>query len=165
MYISKHFEGVYMETRGYETINDRTSGWGHSDGTQPTADPAAETTDDRLERQYLTREKGVATSNPDNKDRLRGKGGTFVATGGADDGYGVKAWEGSDTAVGTGYDITVSGTNVDQKDTSEEASANRTALALPTSDLVEPGIETVGSIVDRTDGWGHSTGTQTDRKD
>lgn len=156
-----------METRGYETINDRTSGWGPGvDGdAQPDADATPEANATRLARTRVARQVGDPTVTPSTEDRKRGYGGDYDATAGAGD-YGVVDWESSDETVGTDYALEYSGSNTALDDShSEQSVSNRTAKALPTSDLVEPGIETVGSIVDRTSGFGHTDGSQSDRKD
>lgn len=156
------------ETRGYQTINDRTDGWGPGvdEDLQPDADAAKESTATRVARLKVARKSGNAGVTPDTHDRTRGKGGEFDPTDGADGGYDVKDWEGSDATVGTDYDVEYTGSNTNMGTTGTDVLATgRTAKALPTSDLVEPDIETVGSIVDRTSGWGHEDGSQADRKD
>jgi hypothetical protein len=160
------------ETRGYETINDRTDGWGPGVDAeaQPDADASAEAVATRLARLRKARKDAEAGVNSDIADRTEGAGGAFDATAGADDGYGVKAWEESPLDVGANRDLDVAtGSNTALGTSDSEATVTgRTATALPTSDLVPDTyerVETVGSIVDRTEGWGHASGTQNDRKD
>jgi hypothetical protein len=142
-----------METRGYLTINDRTDGWGAGvdENAQPTRDATPEALATRLARDLSARTTGNPTSTPDTDDRSAGYGG---------------AWEEAPVAIGVDYDLEVTGSAVplDSND-ADAASANRSVKAATVSDLVAPGIETVGSIVDRTDGWGHTSGSQSDRKD
>lgn len=145
------------ETRGYETIVDRTDGWGHSEGTNPSADATPEVVADRVDRSLAARKSFKEAVDSSIADR--GLTEQQFADAAADYKNGVFVDEAGDPETGTG-----SNTEHTATDTAALASA-RTSTALPTSDLVEPGIETVGSIVDRTDGWGHEDGTQSDRKD
>ena len=134
------------ETRGYQTINDRTDGWGPGvvENDQPTADATPEAKTTRWGRSRVAR----VSSKPNVTDTAY----NFELTG-------TVATSGSNTALGSSHP--------------EVAVTNRTSTALPTSAVAanrdaladERVDNTVGSIVDRTDGWGHSAGTQNDRKD
>lgn len=193
------------ETRGYQTIKDRTSGWGAGYGPggsgtlgyvdpslQPTADATPETTDERADKQLNTagatvgvgRKQGKPLTPPDNNDRTVGYGGEFTPTGGADNGYRddtVKdIWDDEVAAPATlgsvanpKSDNTFTGTAVEYDETvdSEFLASGRTSTALPTSAVAAHRTEasdelknyTVSSIVDRTSGWGHTSGSQADR--
>ncbi len=194
------------DTIGYQTINDRTSGWGQGYGDpqtgggvgtlgyvdpslQPVADATPEATDDRADRLLNTagatvgigRLQGSPLESPDTQDRSHGFGGVFDPTGGADHGYrddtAEDIWDDENATIGTDSDVTYTGSAVEYDETSDSEfqatdSTGRTAEALPTSDvgphqadLADVAVDyTVGSIVDRTGGWGHNKGSQTDRK-
>lgn len=180
------------DTIGYQTIVDRTDGWGegYGDGgvgtlgyvdpnAQPTADATPETLDERADRLLAARKQGDVSSDPDLTERSKGFGGEFDTTAGADNGYRTSGpdaiWDAESESIGTSKDVTFTGSNTEYDETSDPEFdvTNRTSVALPTSSVaahrtsleVVGNLNTVGSIVDRTDNWGHSAGSQSDRKD
>lgn len=182
------------DTIGAATIVDRVEGWGHTaasdtnrkdnatwgnaaGNTITATDSSKEVTDDRADRLLITRKSGNPTDTPDTDDRSRGLGKTIDTTKGADLGYvAAPKWEAGAVALGVDYDVEYTGSQVEYDETSDSEflASGRTSVALPTSDLVAPAtphnlyahadFDTVGSIVDRSAGWGHNKGSQTDRK-
>lgn len=111
------------ETRGYETINDRTDGWGPGvdEDLVPTEDAEREPIEERVTREVKeyneptgsARPQAVATDTPDLLDREKGAGGDFDTTAGADEGYRTdgpdEVWEDEDLDLGEDYDLTETG--------------------------------------------------------
>ena len=181
------------ETRGYETIVDRTDGWGPGvvAEDQPDADAAKEVVATRVTRVLGARKQGTPGDTPDTDDRTRGYGGTFDPSDGADGGYDVKDWESSDEDLGVDYDVEYTGSNTARTATDTEASisvrsgltttAGRTVDTRATVLISDDTLDASGviddngaarraevqrtSIVDRTDGWGHGDGNSAYRRD
>lgn len=101
-----------VDTRGFQTINDRTDGWGHNvdEDLQPDADAAKQTTSDRVAK--LKKERKVANVgvNPDTHDRSEGIGGVFDPTRGSVNGY-LDASDDEDLDIGEDFEIEVTGSD------------------------------------------------------
>lgn len=155
------------ETRGYETINDRSDGWGPgvNPSIQPIADAPKEATATRAGRQLAARKSFEESPDPAIVDRTVGYGGEFDPTEGSGD-YGVGVAIGDETPVSladpadyangvfvdeNGDPETGTGSNTyNNKDDNDFKSSARTSIK--PSGALDP---TIGSIVDRTYGWGH----------
>lgn len=119
------------DTHGYETINDRTSGWGPEATTPPTADAAKEVVATRVGRAVEAR-ASVAPAD------------------------GVEPTWGTNTAMTTtSTEVSVDNRTKDARDTVnlDDATVAKREEAERTS------------ILDRTSGWGHTSGTFTHRND
>lgn len=155
------------ETRGYETINDRSAGWGPGvdPGAQPIADASKEVTATRAGRLLATRKSFEESPDPAIVDRTVGYGGEFDPTGGSGD-YGVGVAIGDETPVSLADPADyANGVFVDEEGDPETGTGTNTAHTENDSDFkssartstkpsgaLDP---TIGSIVDRTYGWGH----------
>jgi hypothetical protein len=184
-----------VNVSGASSIVDRVEGWGHDDssdsnredngtwtGASITAtDASKESTATRVARNLKARKTFKEASDPAIVDRTVGYGSAFDPTAGAggyvddledetpvslpdaaDYANGVFFDEAGDAEAGTGSNTASSTTDTDA------LASGRTSVALPTSDLTPDAyerVETVGSIVDRTDGWGHSDASTADRED
>jgi hypothetical protein len=99
------------ETRGYQTINDRTDGWGPGvdEELQPDSDAAQESRNSRIGRLKKVRKRAKAGTTPDNLDRTKGAGGEFDTTASADDGYRTDGpgdvWDNESLTLGTDFDL------------------------------------------------------------
>lgn len=128
------------DTRGFETINDRTDGWGPGvdESLQPDADATPESRNARITRLKKVRKKVKADNVPDTNDREKGAGGEFDTTAGADDGYRTDGpsdvWDDESLTVGTDFDLeaeTGSNTTYAAGD-AEVDSSQRASKPLPT---------------------------------
>lgn len=155
------------ETRGYETIADRTltvAEIARGDAL-PAKDADPEDTATRAGKQLKARKSFEENPDPAIVDRTVGYGGEFDPTGGSGD-YGVGVAIGDETPVSladpadyangvfvdeNGDPETGTGTNTaNNKDDNDFKSSARTSTK--PSGALDP---TIGSIVDRTYGWGH----------
>lgn len=174
------------ETRGYETINDRSDGWGPGvDGEdQPTADATPEDAATRVARALAERKTFAESPDPAIVDRSVGYGGTFDPTAGAGD-YGignldeetpVTLPDPADYAHGVFYDASGdpeagTGNNTPHSTTDSEATATgrtadtRTTVQLNDATEDKRAEAQRASILDRNGGWGHEDGSFTYRKD
>lgn len=162
---------------GAASIVDRREGWGHKSGTDINRkdddnwdsaivanDASPEDQATRLGKQLRVRNSFSETNDPAIVDRVDGEvTRQDIEDAKADYRNGIYVDKDGNNIVD---DLEFDDADVTIPTNGTEALATgRTSTALPTSDLVPPGIDTVGSIVDRTDGWGHKDGTQGDRKD
>lgn len=111
------------ETRGYNTIVDRTDGWGPGvdEDLIPDADAAKENIAARVTREVKeydeatgsARPQATAPESPDLLDRDKGVGGDFDTTAGADEGYRTDGpdavWAAENEDLGTDYDLVETG--------------------------------------------------------
>lgn len=128
------------ETRGYQTINDRTDGWGPGvdEELQPDADAAEESRNTRIAKLKKVRKRVQADDVPDHNDRTKGKGGEIDVTAGADNGYRTDGpdavWDDEDFDLGTDFELEAeTGSNTAYASTDAEIDGSqRASKPLPT---------------------------------
>lgn len=156
------------ETRGYETINDRAGtkdapggNWGHADGDAPTADAAKQTTADRVAKSLAARKAFNEEVDPAIVDRTNGYGDIDLTAG--SDGYGTSMETETPSTLADPADYK-NGIFVDQNGEAEVGVGTNTAHTILDTAARADGRQgqamktvldpEVGSIKDRTDGWG-----------